>query len=113
MTKKIVSVVLLIVLCFCFSSCGNKPKGIYYSGDKASGTYVKYDFDGSKIAIETYIDGKKKDTASILGKYKIDNNQITITYKNEKGEEAAVTKYFEMIDEKSIKIDSFICYSES
>ena len=111
--KRLVAVLLLIGLCFCFVSCGNKPKGIYYSGDKASGTYVKYDFDGSKILIETYINGKKKENESILGKYKIEDNQITITYKNEKGEEAAVTKYYEMIDENSIKIDSFICRRSS
>ena len=113
MIKKIIAIGLIVLMCVSFISCGNKPKGIYYSGDKASGTYVKYDFDGSEISIETYIEGKKKDSASISGKYKIDENQITITYKNEKGEEAAVTKYFEMIDENSIKIDSFVCYSAS
>ena len=109
MIKKVIATFFVFVLCLTCIACG-RPSGVYYSGDKASGTYNKYEFGISKISIERYIDGEMKD--SIEGDYEIDGNQITIYYENEKGEEAAVTKYFEKIDDDSIKIDELICYCE-
>ena len=112
MVKKVVAIILVMLVCFSLVSCGNKPSGVYYSGDRASGTYIKYDFGVSKVSIEAYVDGKKNDSSSVEGKYKIEENQLTIFYKNEKGEESAKTLYYERLDKNSIKIDSLICYAE-
>ena len=111
--KKILALVLAVVFCFCFVSCGNNPNGAYYSGDVESGTYKKCDFDGGRIIIESYVAGKRNDGASVEGKYEIDGDSIIIRYENSKGETVEIIKYFETIDENTIKIDSLIFKSES
>ena len=111
--KKIVALILVVVFCIGFVSCGDDPDGIYYSGDIKSGTYKKCEFDGDKITIESYIAGKKIESDSIEGDYEIDENHLIISFENAKGEKVEIIKAFETLDEKSIKIDSLIFYSES
>ena len=111
--KKLITVTLVFVLLLCIASCGSVPDGVYYSGDIKSGTYKKCDFDGDEIVIEIYVDGKKIDASSVQGEYEIDENRLTIYVENDDGECVEIIKPFEIIDEKSIKIDSFIYYSTS
>lgn len=117
MKKRISAIFLIICIALLFlASCGNKPSGVYYAGDKASGTYTKYDFDGSTITIESYLNGVKNESASLVGKYEIDDNQITIHYEDENGSEKTISKAFEMVYEDSndtIKIGVLICHRES
>lgn len=112
MIKKIITVALAVCLLFCFVACGNKPSGIYYSGDMNSGTYTKYDFDGGNLTIESYINGVKDESSSLSGKYEIKDNMLTIYHEDSDGVERAVSMSFEMLDEESndsIKIDAFVC----
>ncbi len=111
--KKIVALILVVVFCIGFVSCGDDPDGIYYSGDIKSGTYIKCEFDGNKITMESYVSGKKSESTSIEGEYEIDGGFLVIRYENDKNEAVEVIKDFEILDEKSIKIDSLIFYSES
>ncbi len=111
--KKLIVILLAFILLLSFASCGNSPDGVYYSGNVKSGTYKMCDFDGGEIVIESYVDGKKIDSASIKGDYEIDGNQLRIYVEKDAEEPVEMIKPFEMLNENSIKIDSFIFYSAS
>lgn len=108
MLKKVVAIFLLIVFCITLISCGSNLKGVYYAGKRDSENYMECEFKGNKISINVYVLGNKKDSESISGKYQIDDGQITIFYKNSKGDNVVNTRSFEMIDKNSFKMDAFI-----
>lgn len=111
--KKFIVVILITSIVFCFVSCGNGLKGVYYSGEVDSGTYMKCDIYGDRISIESYFDGQKIEAQSIKGTYEINDNQMTIYHENEKGERVVTVKYFENLKDGSLKIDMFIFFRES
>ena len=108
MIKKIIAIFLLMVFCITLISCGSNPKGIEYAGKRDSENYIECEFKGNKISINVYVLGDKKDSESISGKYEIDDGQITISYKNSKGDNVVTTRSFETIDKNSFKMDAFI-----
>ena len=104
MIKKIIAVAVVFVFALCLVSCA--PYGEYYSVDKT----IKYEFGISSVSMDRYVGGEKQE--SIKGTYEIDDNQITIFYENENGEDMVVSKYYEEIDDNSIKIDNIVYYKE-
>lgn len=72
------AVLMLAATALTLASCGSKLSGTY----KTEGllTYQTYTFDGDKVTIKTYggISGTK--LLEFEGTYKIDGDEITITY---------------------------------
>lgn len=78
--KKILCGVLVVVLLLSLAACGSKLSGTYKTKEIA-GTYTSYTFKGSKLTVEVFVLGQKTLTAE--GTYKIDGDEITITYKGD------------------------------
>ena len=103
---KIVAVLMIaIVACAALASCGKKLSGEYYLGDKTiTKSYTTYDFSGSKVTVSVYLLGNKVGDDSFEGKYSIKDDEITITWKDDEGEEHSNTQTFVENDDGSIKI---------
>ena len=103
---RILAVALVVVmLCLSLAACGKKLSGEYYFGDKSiTKSYTTYTFSGSKVTCEVYVLGNKVGDDSFEGKYAIDDDEITFTWENEKGEEKSNTVAFEELENGNIKI---------
>ena len=97
--KRILCIALVAVMLVSLVACGGKLSGTYKTED-ILGSYVSYTFKGSKVIVETYVLGTK--ALKVTGSYKIDGNEITLTYdsKDAEGEKNVVsgTQTFEKGD---------------
>ena len=103
---KVVALMLVAVIAsLALVSCGKTLSGEYYMGDKTlTKSYTQYAFSGSKVTVDVYLLGNKVGSDSFEGKYSIKDGEITITWKNDEGEEKSSTQTFEELDDGSIKI---------
>ena len=96
MKKIILSILAVTLLCtmlFTLVSCGNKPDGKY--GHKN----INLEFDGSKVTIN--VDFVVKVTTS--GTFKMDGDQIVITYEDDKNSGSMPTNLVYDADSDTIK----------
>lgn len=100
--KKLMCGVLIVVMMLSLVACGTKLSGTYET-DGILGSYVSYKFSGGKLTVTTYVLGNV--VATVEGTYKIDGDQITITYNtdNDDNEGISGTQSFEKTDD-GIKI---------
>lgn len=103
---KVVALMLVAVIaCVAFVSCGKKLSGDYYFGDKTlTKSYTEYSFSGSKVAIDVYLLGNKVGDQSYEAKYSIKDGEITLTWEDAEGEAQSLTQTFEELDDGSIKV---------
>lgn len=80
--KKILCGVLVVVMLLSLAACGNKLSGTY-SAKNFLGE-VSYTFSGDKVVVKTFLAGQK--VLEVEGTYKIDGEEITITYASEDAE---------------------------
>ena len=102
-TVRILSMVLVAaILCVAFASCGNKLSGEYSTNVLLVGD-VSFDFSGSKVTITIKAIGAV--LASVEGKYKIKDDQITFEFESDKEEVKKYNGTFDFAEtEKGIKI---------
>ncbi len=86
--KKALCVVLVVVMMLSLVACGKTLKGTYKT-DEALGSYVAYEFSGSKVTVKTYVLGNL--VVTVEGKYEINDNEITFTYAEDEETGDAVT----------------------
>ena len=91
--KRFVKVVALVmavaIIATILASCGKLLVGTYKS-DSVLGSYVAYNFKGTKVVIDTYAGGKL--LTSVEAKYKIGDGKITFTY-TEKDSDGSTKTY--------------------
>ena len=102
---RILSLTLVaVILCATLASCGG-PSGKYYTGDtKITKSYVTYEFKGSKVTVEAYVAGQKVTDGSFEGKFKVKDDEITITWEDAEGKEHSETQTYEEKEDGSIKL---------
>lgn len=100
--KKLMCGVLIVVMMLSLVACGSKLSGTYET-EKVLGSYISYTFSGSKVSVTTYVVGVK--ALEFEGTYKIDGNEITITYAEDQdtGDAISGTQTFEKTED-GIKI---------
>lgn len=81
--KKFLCVALVVVMMLSLVACGNKLSGTYKSEGLLE-SYVSYTFKGSKVTVDTYVVGSK--VLTVTGTYKIDGDEITLTYDSKDAE---------------------------
>ena len=102
---RILSLTLVaVMLCVTLASCGG-PSGKFYAGDtQITKTYTTYEFKGSKVVFESYLAGKKVESACFEGKFKVKGDEITFTVEDAEGEAKSETLAYEKLEDGSIKI---------
>ena len=68
--RKCLALLLAVIMMLSLTACGSGLKGTYYSEGFVSQTFT---FDGDNVTMSAF-------GINVSGKYKINGNQITITY---------------------------------
>ena len=103
---RVMSVMLVVaMLAVTLVACGGVPSGTYVNGDTSlTKTYTQYEFKGSKVVFTSYVGGNKVEAISFEGKYKVDGDEITFTWKNAEGEEKTNTVTYAENEDGSLAI---------
>lgn len=105
---RVMSVMLVVaMLAVTLVACGGVPSGTYVdvNGDtEYTKTYTQYEFKGSKVVFTSYVGGNKVEAISFEGKYKVDGDEITFTWKNAEGEEKTNTVIYAENEDGSLTI---------